>query len=135
MATISRNFGFHLEKLAREGRFDLLYHSPVEIDIDEMALKIIESIEKIGARRLVIDSISDLASGARGDPHRFFNFIYSFLQWLKDYWVTSFLTNEMGQLFANELTQTGRGVSHVTDNLQLLRYSEIEGEIRRALTV
>lgn len=133
MVTISRNFGFHLEKLAREGRFDLLYHSPVEIDIDEMALKIIESIEKIGARRLVIDSISDLASGARGDPHRFFNF--TFLQWLKDYWVTSFLTNEMGQLFANELTQTGRGVSHVTDNLQLLRYSEIEGEIRRALTV
>lgn len=41
----------------------------------------------------------------------------------------------MGQLFANELTLTGRGVSHVTDNLLLLRYSQIEGEIRRALTV
>ncbi|MGQ9577553.1 MAG: RAD55 family ATPase [Candidatus Aminicenantales bacterium] len=134
IAIISRNFGFDLEKLAREGRFDLLYHSPVEIDIDEMALKIIESVEKIGAKRLVIDSISDLASGARNDPDRFFNFIYSFVQWLKDHRVTSFLTNEMGQLFANELTLTGRGVSHIADNLLLLRYSEIEGEIRRAIT-
>ncbi len=135
LATISRNFGFDLEKIANEGRFDLLYHSPVEIDIDEMALKIIEAIEKIGAKRLVIDSISDLASGARNDPDRFFNFVYSLVQWLKDHQVTSLVTNEMGQLFANELTLTGRGVSHIADNLLLLRYSEIEGEIRRALTV
>jgi circadian clock protein KaiC len=134
-ATIANNFGYNLEKMIRDKQLILLYNSPVEIDIDEMALKIIAAIQNIQAKRLVVDSLSDLASGARGDPDRFYNFVYAFVQWLKDRTVTAMLTNEMGQLFANELTLTGRGVSHIADNLLLLRYTELEGEIRRALTI
>jgi circadian clock protein KaiC len=41
----------------------------------------------------------------------------------------------MGGLFGSELTLTGRGVSHIADTILLLRYTELDGEIRRAFTV
>jgi circadian clock protein KaiC len=135
MALICHRFGFDLEKLTAQEKLILLYNSPVEVDIDELAIDIIEAVQKIKAKRLVIDSISDLISGARGDPDRFYNFVYSFVQWLKDRSITAMITNEMSQLFANELTLTGRGVSHIADNIIMMRYTEIEGEIRRALVV
>ena len=112
----------------------MLYASPVELDIDEHALKIVAAIREVNARRAVIDSVSDLAAGARGDPDRFFNFVYSLTQWFKDRGITAILTAEMGQMFASELTLTGRGVSHIADNLIILRYTELKGEMRRAIT-
>jgi len=86
-------------------------------------------------RRVVIDSIGDLEAGAHGSAERSFNFVYSLAQWFKNNGTTALLTGEMGGLFGSELTLTGRGVSHIADAILLLRYTELEGEIRRALTV
>jgi len=134
LAQIARNFGYDIDALIAQNRLVMLYASPVELDIDEHALKIVAAIREVNARRAVIDSVSDLAAGARGDPDRFFNFVYSLTQWFKDRGITAILTAEMGQMFASELTLTGRGVSHIADNLIILRYTELKGEMRRAIT-
>jgi circadian clock protein KaiC len=134
LARIARNFGFDLERLVASKKLALLYTAPVELNIDEHALKITALAEKVGARRAVIDSISALELGAGGDRRRFFNFMYALVQRFKDRGITAFLTAEMGQLFASELAITGHGVSHIADNIILLRYTELSGEIRRAVT-
>ncbi len=135
LAQIARNFGFDVEALSQRNQVNMLYTSPVELDVNEHAIKMVEAIRSVDARRVVIDSVNDLADGAPGEPERFFNFIYSLVQWFKDRGITALLTAEMGSMFANELTLTGRGVSHIADNLIMLRYTEIEGEIHRAITV
>lgn len=132
---IARNFGFNVEELSAERNLAMLYTSPVELNIDEHALKITALVQEIKARRVAIDSISALEMGAGGDRERFFSFMYSLVQWFKDHGITAFLTAEMGKVFASEFALTGRGVSHIADNIVLMRYTEISGEIRRAVTV
>lgn len=132
---IARNFGYDMDALQQSGKLKLLYTSPVELDIDEHAQKMLAAIQQIQAQRVVIDSVGDLEAGARNDPDRYFNFVYSLTQWFKTNGVTALLTAEMSGLFGGELTLTGRGVSHIADTILLLRYTEIGSEIRRALTV
>lgn len=135
LARIAQNFGFDFEGLQKRGRLHLMYKSPVELDLDEHAYAILHVLEESRARRVVIDSISDLEASARRGPDRFFDFIYSLSEWLKSRGITALLTTEMGQIFSGSLTLTGRGISHIADNILLLRYAEVEGEIRRALTM
>ncbi|MEJ5240465.1 MAG: ATPase domain-containing protein [Anaerolineales bacterium] len=132
---IARNFGFDIDSLLQSGRLILLYASPVELDIDEHAQKMLAAIQAVQAKRVVIDSIGDLEAGAHGDANRYLHFVYSLVQWLKTHQITALMTAEMGDLFGSELTLTGRGISHVADALILMRYTEIDGEIRRALAV
>ncbi len=132
---IARNFGFDMDALTERGLLTMLYASPVELDIDEHAQTMLAAIQKINARRVVIDSIGDLEAGAHGDADRYFNFVYSLAQWFKNNGITALMTGEMSGMFGTELTLTGRGVSHAADTIILLRYTELEGEIRRALTV
>jgi len=135
LAHIAHNFGFNVHDLVAQGKLAMLYTSPVELDIDEHVQKMLKVVQSINARRVVIDSIGDLEAGTRGDPDRFFNFVYSLVQWFKNRDITAVLIAEMGNLFAGELTLTGRGVSHIADSIILLRYTEIHGEIRRAIAV
>lgn len=132
---IARNFGFDIETFTAGSKLNMLYASPVELDVDEHAQIMLAAIQNIGARRVVIDSIGDLEAGAHGSAERYFNFAYSLVQWFKNHGITALLTGEMGGLFGTELTLTGRGVSHIADTILLLRYTEVEGEIHRALTV
>ena len=135
LAQIARNFGFDLEGLRAKGLVDMFYTSPVELDIDEHVLKIVETIEQIGARRVVIDSITDFQAGARRGEDRYFNYIYSLVQWFKNHVITAVLTWEISQMFGVSLAMTGMGVSHIADNAILLRYMPVGSEVRRAITV
>ncbi len=135
LRSIAENFGLSPSVQEERGTFHLAYTSPVELDLDKHAYVMLETIKRTRARRVVIDSISDLQAAAHRGHSRFFDFVYSLVQWFKDYGITAMLTAEMGSIFASELTLTGRGVSHIADNILLMRYTEIDGEIRRALTM
>ena len=45
------------------------------------------------------------------------------------------MTREITQLFGTELTIASRGLSYIVDNIILLRYIELQAQIRRAITV
>ncbi len=135
LMNIADNFNLSPAAYQEQGTFQLTYTSPVELDVDRHAYAMLETIKRTGARRVVIDSISDLQAATYRGHGRFFEFMYTLVQWFKEYDITAMLTTEMGSIFASELTLTGRGISHIADNILLLRYAEIGGEIRRALTM
>ncbi|MDH7486379.1 MAG: ATPase domain-containing protein [Anaerolineae bacterium] len=135
LAQIARNFGFDLEALRAQGLVAMFYTSPVELDVDEHILKIVETIERVGARRVVIDSVSVFEAGTVRDPNRYFNYVYSLVQWFKNHGVTAMLTYERSEMFGGELVLTGTGVSHIADNAIVMRYVRIGSEMRRAITV
>lgn len=132
---IARNFGWEVEEMQAQQRLEMFYTSPVELDVDEHILKIVASMERVGARRAVIDSITDFQAGTARDHDRYFNYIYSLVQWCKDRNITIVLTHEISQMFSTALTMTGLGISHIADNIILMRYVPSGFEVRRALTI
>ena len=64
--------------LADEG-VELMYRSPVDIYVDEWVYQLLETVERTGARRVLIDSLTDLQL-ASPDPVRFREYMYSLVQ-------------------------------------------------------
>jgi circadian clock protein KaiC len=111
----------------------VLYRSPVDIQIDEWIYALFETVERVGARRVVIDSLADLQF-ASGDPTRFREYMYSLTQRLSRAGVSMFMTSELPDLFAVSRL-SDHGVSHLSDNVLLLQYLRDGARVRRAMTV
>ena len=126
---IASGFGWGLQEPAVE----LMYRSPVDVYIDEWVYDLLDTVERVGARRVLIDSLSDLQSGAP-DPIRFREYIYSLTQRLSRQGVSLFMTSELPDLFrTTRLSEFG--VSHLSDNVVVLQYVRDATVVRRAVTV
>jgi circadian clock protein KaiC len=126
---IARGFGWSLDN----EQVELMYRSPVDIYIDEWVYALLETVERTGARRVLIDSLSDLQL-ASPDPVRFREYMYSLVQRLSRTNVSVFMTTELSDLF--ETTNLSEhGISHLADNVVLLEYVRQDASLRRALTV
>jgi circadian clock protein KaiC len=129
LARIVGEFGWSLDE---EG-VELMYRSPVDIYIDEWIYDLLAAVERTGARRVLIDSLTDLQLASQ-DEIRFREYMYSLVQRFAREGVSLFMTAELPDLF-----QVARlsefGVSHLSDNVVLLQYIRDESAIRRALIV
>ena len=129
LARIVEGFGWSLDE---EG-VELMYRSPVNVYIDEWVYDLLAAVERTGARRVLIDSLTDLQL-ASPDETRFREYMYSLVQRLSRQGVGLFMTSELPDLF--QVTRLSQfGVSHLSDNVVLLQYIRNESAVRRALTV
>jgi circadian clock protein KaiC len=126
---IARGFGWSLE----DERVTVMYRSPNDVYVDEWVYELLDCVERTGARRVLIDGLSDLQY-ATPDPVRFREFIYSLTQRLSRGGVSPIMTSELPDLF-----HVGRlaeyGISHLSDNVILLQYLRAESRLRRTVTV
>jgi circadian clock protein KaiC len=125
---VARSFSWSLERAV-----DVLYRSPVDIQIDEWIYALFDAVERLGARRVLIDSLADLQC-ASGDATRFREFMYSMTQRFSRAGVTLFMTSELPEVFGVERL-SDHGVSHLSDNVLLMQYLRDGTNVRRALTV
>jgi circadian clock protein KaiC len=100
----------------------LLYASPVELQIDSIVVEIFEAIRTGGVRRLVIDAVGDLASAA-SDPQRLHDYLYSLIQHFAVRGVTTMLTLESGDVTHGPSGLDDRRYSYMSDNLLYLAWS------------
>jgi circadian clock protein KaiC len=110
-------------------RLHVLYKSPVELQIDSIIIEIFRRVRAQGIRRVVIDSIADLAMAA-SDPQRLHNFLYALTQHLAVAGVTCYLTFES----EGELSDQEGRFSYMSDNVILLGMAAAK-QINRTLTV
>jgi circadian clock protein KaiC len=123
------------EQLGRDrDLIEVLFLSPVELNLDAAAALIRAAVETRGVRRVVIDSVAELEFAAH-DIARFDDFLASLVGFFRGHEVTTLMTREITQLFGSQLTIASRGLSYIVDNVILLRYVELQSEIRRALAV
>ena len=123
MRTIA-NLGVNLEEAQARG-LDLVYASPVELQIDSIIVDMFRRIQQRGVRRLVIDAIGDLASAAT-DAQRLHDYLYALVQHFAVSTITSILNFET---VGNSLTGAGsqNQMSYLSDNVVLLT---VDGEER-----
>ncbi|MFN2327076.1 MAG: RAD55 family ATPase [Gemmatimonadales bacterium] len=119
-----RSLGVDLEE-AQERGLELVYASPVELQIDSIIVDMFRRIQQSGVRRLVIDAIGDLASAAT-DPQRLHDYLYALVQHFAVNDVTSILNFETAGS-----NVSGKGIqnamSYLSDNVLLLT---VDGEDR-----
>jgi circadian clock protein KaiC len=122
-------FGWSLDQ---EG-VTTMYRSPVDLYVDEWVYDLLETIEGTGARRVLIDGLTDLEF-ASADPARFREYMYSLGQRCSRAGTSVLMTLEVPELFRiDRLSQFG--TSRLADNVLLLEYGRKESEIKRTVTV
>lgn len=131
----AKNLGQDLESAAREGQLKLLYLRPLDLSVDESLQAIIDAVTETRARRLVIDSLVGfemaLAPGFRTD---FRESLYRMMASLTNMGVTVLSTVELDESFT-EFRFSHYMVSFLADDIIRLRYVDIDGVLRRILTV
>ena len=122
-------FGWSL----KDSNVTTMYRSSVDLYIDQWVHELLDMIETQDIKRLVIDSLGDLAF-ASPDKTRFREYLYSLLQRCARRGVSVLMTLEVADLFhIDRLSESG--VSNMSDNVVLLQFLRGGSQIRRALTV
>ncbi len=128
-------FGLDLAALMREGNLEVIYIRPLDLSPDETLHEILEAVHRVGAQRVVIDSVSGfelaLAPSFREDFRESF---YRLVGALTGTGVTVLLTMEIAPSDA-ALRFSPYVVSFLADDIVLLRYDERANEIRKSLMV
>lgn len=134
LAIRAADFGLAAQLDPANNHAEIMFLSPVELNLDAAAAQIRAAVEQRKVHRIVIDSVAELEFAVR-DPERFDDFLASLVGFLRSHEVTTLMTREITQLFGSELSIASRGLSYIVDNIILLRYVELNAEIHRALAV
>lgn len=128
----ARAFGWDLAKFERQGLLSLLYASPVELSTDRFLHDALAAIARIGARRVVLDSLTSLALGI--SERRLKELVYALAKHLRAAGVTAMASMEVAELLGSARI-SGYGLSFAADNLIFMRYLEIAGRLDRAVAI
>jgi len=131
----ARDLGLPLDKMIDEGTLEIIYLRPLDLSVDETLQAIRERIERLGATRVVIDSMSGfevaLAPGYRQDFRESF---YRLLRALTTLDITVMSTVEVIES-TDYLRFAPYNVSFLADDIVAMRYIELNGELRRVISV
>jgi circadian clock protein KaiC len=125
----ARGFGWSVE----DPNIAVMYRSSVDLYIDQWVHELLEVMETRNVKRLVIDSLGDLAF-ASPDEVRFREYLYSLLQRCSRRGVSVMMTMELPDLFHLERLSE-RGVSNMSDNVVLLQFVRGKVDIKRTVTI
>jgi circadian clock protein KaiC len=124
-----------ISKMIKSGKLELIYLRPLDLSVDEALAAILEAVERLGAKRVVIDSLSGfevaLAPTFRADFRESF---YRLVGTLTAVGVTVFMTAEVVEGFS-DVRFTTEKVSFITDEIIIQRYIELQGELKRVMAV
>jgi circadian clock protein KaiC len=126
---VAQGFGW---TLSNDG-VHTLYRSPVDLYIDEWVYNLLRAAERTNSRRVLIDSLSDIAFAVE-DEQRFREYIYSLIQRLSRQGISLFMTSELPDVFG-VAGVTPAGAGSLCDNIILLQYTTRHDAVRRTLTV
>ena len=126
--------GIDLAAMIERNTLAVIYLRPLDLSVDETLATILEHVERLGATRVVIDSLSGfevaLAPTFRED---FRESLYRLVGALTATGVTVVMTAETPASPASSVTL--ERVSFITDDIIVQRYVEIAGELRPVLAV
>jgi len=129
------SFGLNLVTPQKKGELEILYLRPLDLSVDETMQEILDAIDRVGAKRLVIDSLVGfemaLAPGFRAD---FRESLYRMIGALTGAGVTILSTVEVEDTFT-ALSFSHYTISFLTDDIVRMRYVEIDGQLRKVIVI
>jgi circadian clock protein KaiC len=120
--------GMNPEEAARKG-LQILYRSPVELQIDSIISEVFEAVANGGIRRVVVDGVGDLMMAA-SDLQRLHDYLYALAQHFSVRDVVSLFTYET----SHEALDLQARLSALADNIIRLDV-EVGEKVRRTIRV
>lgn len=129
------SFGWDFGQMEEDGKLRVIMSSPEvsKADLEEVGGRIERLVHEIGARRILVDSLSHFERLA-DDPTEVRTIVYGFVNALKREGLTAVLTRENTALLG-ESEVTSDAFAFMVDSYILLRYVEIESAVHKALLV
>jgi circadian clock protein KaiC len=131
----AESLGVRFKSPEAKKQLEILYLRPLDLSVDQITQEILDAVDRIGAKRLVIDSLVGfemaLSPGFRTD---FRESLYRMIVALTGAGVTILTTVEVEDTFS-ALNFSHYTVSFLTDDLLRLRYVEIDGQLRKVMMV
>jgi circadian clock protein KaiC len=126
-------FGWDFKKLEAEGKLRVIFTDPETAlhEFDKPTGEFVKTIEDMGAKRVVVDSMTHFEPLAR-NPYERRDIERRFINALKREGVTTLLLRENDSLLGN-LAQITSKIPFIVDTYVLLRYVEIDSAIDKAL--
>ncbi|MGI8509931.1 MAG: RAD55 family ATPase [Gemmatimonadaceae bacterium] len=131
----AQSLGFDVRDMMDRGKLDIIYLRPLDLSVDETLREIEDRVNRIGATRVVIDSLTGfeiaLAPSFRQDFRESF---YRMIQALTELNITVLSTLETTDA-TDYLRFSPYNISFLSDDVIAMRYIELEGELRTVLGV
>ncbi|MFP2900950.1 RAD55 family ATPase [Corallococcus sp. 4LFB] len=106
----------------------------MEFEADVLVRDILRQVDALKVQRLVLDGLTDLELSII-DPGRRRTFLASLAMRLRMRGVTSLFTREVPKIVGTELDFNDAPVAILGENLLLLRYVELHGQMHRIMSV
>lgn len=128
----AKSFGWDLEKYEKDGLLKIIALYPEELYPEEHLHMINKSIEEFSAKRVVIDSLSSLNNLFKEEILR--DLTERITTALKQRMITTLFTHATTALMGAE-TITGAHLSTLVDTIAMLRFVEIQSELKHAILI
>jgi circadian clock protein KaiC len=126
------SFGWPMRKFLKNGTIEIISKPPEERPAEEYFKYVKDIVTQRNVKRFVLDSLSGIERVYA--PDKFLEFVIGLNSFLKGAKVTSYFTNTIGMLLGGAVISESH-LSTLTDNIVLLKYVEIEGEMKRAINL
>jgi circadian clock protein KaiC len=130
----ARMHGLALQEAIAAGLVNVLRYVPVELQGDRVLSETWSAVERSGARRLVIDSLAEVERTLPSEQRRA-QVMAQHVELGRTLGVTSLCMREKGQRFGPELDFSESSLELLAENVLLMRYAELEGQLHRILSI
>lgn len=124
-----------LAEMVQGGHVAVVESRMLDLTVDELIDELQDTLQRTGAKRLVIDSISEfslfMAPEFHADLRRA---VFRILAVVAKHGVTTLVTTGLDDVFT-ELRFGQANVSYLTDAIVALRYAEVDGSLRKFMSV
>jgi circadian clock protein KaiC len=129
----AEGLGMDVREMVGDGRLQLCQIEPTERSPGEFAHDVVRAVEEQGVRLVVIDSINGYMQSMPEErllPIQ----VHELLSYLAGRGVTSVLTLVQRGIFGSPVDEAA-DISYLADTVVLLRYFEVSGSVRQAVSV
>ncbi|MFA9444643.1 circadian clock protein KaiC [Egicoccus sp. AB-alg6-2] len=128
----ARGWGVDYEQMERDGLLRIVAAYPETASLEEHLVAVTDAVRDFDPQRFALDSLSALERAST--PRGFRHFVIGITSMLKERQVTGLYTATTPSLTGGA-SVTESHISTLTDAIILLRYVEIHGEVKRAISV
>ncbi len=125
-------WGIDFEQMEAEGKLKVVCEYPEVTNLETRLIEMKTLIQQFKPTRVAVDSLSALERV--GTMRSFREFVISLTSYIKHQEITGLFTSTTPNLMGNT-SITEAHISTLTDSIILLRYVEMNGEMRRGITV
>jgi circadian clock protein KaiC len=134
LRTRAETMGLKLRQLEHRGDVEIIWRPQGEHILDELGHELIDAVRRRGTKRVFIDGYGGLAESVL-DPERMTRYVSCLANEIRALGATTVVAIESRNILGASMDLPSKGLSSLLEGLILMRYAEVEGQIRRLISI